>query len=155
WLRDAPRTAAERWMLAAGDTHGFVTLWSPGPQGTWAVLRARCFNVLSLAFSPDGTLLASAGRSLAQLWDVATGRRLVEFDAGDYTTALAFSLDGKRLASSNWHPYESPQSNRPRTRIFQVEPARGIRQLRGLPGEVVKTMFSRDGKRVAALSWDF
>src|SRR5262249_7010749 len=25
----------------------------------------------------------------------------------------------------------------------------------GLPGEVVKTVFSRDGKRIAALSWDW
>jgi WD40 repeat protein len=32
---------------------------------------------------------------------------------------------------------------------------RGIQHLHGLPGRVVRTVFSRDGKRVAALSWDW
>ena len=87
-------------MLAVGDANGLITLWSPSLEGAWQVLRGRSINVLSLAFSPDGTLLASAGRG-ARLWDVATGRGLLEFGSGDYTTALAFSPDGEWLASSN------------------------------------------------------
>ncbi len=152
WLRDAARTAADHWMLAAGDTDGFITLWNPGTQGAWAVLRARTSNVLSLAFSPDGTLLASAGRSYTgQLWDVATGRHLVEFITGDYATVLAFSPDGIRLVNSGFTPGLSP----PKTFVHQLEPGRGIRQLHGLPGAVGKGVFSRDGRWVAALSGDW
>jgi serine/threonine protein kinase/WD40 repeat protein len=154
WLRHAPRTGADRWMLAVGDANGLITLGSPGMEGARQVLRGRSINVLSLAFSPDGTLLASAGRG-AQVWDVATGRGLLEFGAGDYTTALAFSPDGERLAGSNYQPFERQESKRPKMRVFQLEPKRGIQQLHGLPGAVVKSVFSRDGRRVAAISWDW
>src|SRR5262249_36402505 len=74
--------------------------------------------------------------------------------AGPDTTALAFSPDGSRLASSNWIPSERP-NERPRTRLSRLEPGRGIRQLHGLPGQPVKAVFSRDGRRVAALSWEW
>ena len=57
-------------------------------------------------------------RSAGHLWDVATGRRLLEFDTGDYTTALAFNADGTRLASSHWYPFERVLALRPGTRIF-------------------------------------
>ncbi len=156
WLRETARTAADRWMLAAGDTDGSITLWSPGIQGTWGILRARSSNVLSLAFNPDGTLLATAGRAPGlQLWDVAAGRRMVELTTWDYVTVLAFSPDGLRLASSRFDPFTSPPSARAGTQVFQLQTARGIRQLHGLPGAVVKAVFSRDGLRVAALSWDW
>jgi serine/threonine protein kinase/WD40 repeat protein len=155
WLREAPRTAADRWMLAAGDVDGFITLFNPGMPGAGHILKGRSINILSLAFSPDGTLLASAGRIPGELWDVATGRRLIEFVSSDYATALAFSLDGSRLASSNWAPFVPSPDKSPRTRIFKLEPGRGIRQLHGLPGAIAKAVFSRDGRRVAALSWDW
>ena len=80
WYTEAPRTTAERWMIAVGGTDGLITLWNPASRGTWQLLRAPGVETLALAFSGDGTLLASAGRpSPGYLWDVATGRRLVDF----------------------------------------------------------------------------
>jgi serine/threonine protein kinase/WD40 repeat protein len=156
WVREAPRTPAERWMIAAGGVDGLITLWNPATRGTWQMLRAAGDETLALAFSPDGTLLASAGRPLdGFLWDVATGRRLVSFDTNDYTTALAFSSDGSHLASSWWYPFEREPSRRARACIFALDSARGIRHLRGMPGSIQKVAFSRDGKRVAALSQDW
>ncbi|MFI5455557.1 MAG: WD40 repeat domain-containing serine/threonine protein kinase [Isosphaerales bacterium] len=101
WYTEAPRTTAERWMIAVGGTDGLITLWNPASRGTWQLLRAPGLEILTLAFSEDGTLLASAGHSgPGCLWDVATGQRLVEFHTQHYTMALAFSPDGTRLASS-------------------------------------------------------
>ena len=149
WLREAPGTALGRWMLAVGDTTGLITLWNPGTNGTWQLLRGPGLDVLALAFSPDGTLLASAGRTLTnQIWDVATGQRLVEFSGGDYTTALAFSPDGNHFACSRWSP-DTDLELSPRTSILALGGTRGIRSFRGLPGSVVKVVFSRDGNRVA------
>jgi WD40 repeat protein len=55
------------------------------------------------ALSPDGTLLAARDEEAPdaiQLWDVETGRRLACLSApGEDVTALAFSADGKTLAS--------------------------------------------------------
>jgi WD40 repeat protein len=155
WLGEAPRTPVERWMIAAGGTDGLITLWNPATQGTWQLLRGAGDVTLALAFSPDGTLLASAGRPGGFLWDVATGRRLLTLVTYDYTTALAFNSDGTYLASSSWYPFEKVPSLRARTWIFALDSNRGIRHLRGLPGSLSKVAFSRDGKRVAALSQDW
>jgi WD40 repeat protein len=52
---------------------------------------------MSVAFSPDGRLLVSAGQSM-HLWDSATGERLQTFE-GKYHK-VAFSRDGEWLAGT-------------------------------------------------------
>jgi WD40 repeat protein len=79
-----------------------------------AVLRGHTAEVCALAFSPDGTTLASGSRSelgecSVRLWDVATGRttttltaKAKEREDGYTSGAVAFSPDGKILAAANW-----------------------------------------------------
>jgi WD40 repeat protein len=57
--------------------------------------------VRSLALSPDGKLLASAGRDgTLNLWDVASGKVLATTQEGVLGfQAVAFSTDGKSLAT--------------------------------------------------------
>ena len=61
----------------------------------WAV-------VLDVAFSPDGTRLAtgSAARG-ARVWDAASGQQLLEVRHDHQVTAVAFSPDGTRLATGS------------------------------------------------------
>lgn len=146
-LESRERGTSEVWLLAAGDSGGIVTIWDLRTQTLSAYCRGGHYHVYAVAFSPDGMTLASGGRGPIKLWDVATGRLLLDVPSGDYITGLDFAPDGMRLAvSSQGTTYPANVS------IWQLEFGRGIKTLRGLSGEVSKICFSADGRKFAALS---
>jgi WD40 repeat protein len=66
-----------------------------------AVLKGHAEAAWHLAFSPDGTLLASCGEPMVKVWDVATGKEVATFESPDddrWARAVAFAPDGKTLA---------------------------------------------------------
>jgi WD40 repeat protein len=91
---------------------------TPKPPATLAVVRSLTpvagplvghqGYVWSVAFSPDGKVLASAGSDNAIiLWDVSDPQRPVQLGAPlqghtNWVVSLAFSPDGATLASGSW-----------------------------------------------------
>jgi WD40 repeat protein len=67
------------------------------------VLRGHSDNVFAVAFHPDGTRLASAGRDRAVwLWDLARGEEVARLQGHtNLVFSLAFSPDGSTLASGS------------------------------------------------------
>ena len=145
-----------RWMIAAGGTDGLITLWNPATRGNLATAPRPGRRDSGLAFSPDGTFWPRQDEPRTML---CLGRR---HGATSGRVRHVRLHDGPGFQSRRHAPREQSLVSLQRRRracerhaIFALDPSRGIRHLRGLPGSVMKVVFSRDGKRVAALSWDW
>jgi WD40 repeat protein len=104
--------------------------------------------VTGVAFSPDGSLLATAsGDHTARLWDTRTGaavRTLTGHDEG--VTGVAFSPDGSLLATV---------SGDLTARLWQAASGTLLRTMRtGYVSYVTGVSFSPDGSLLATVGWD-
>jgi eukaryotic-like serine/threonine-protein kinase len=138
------------WILATADAGGKVATWDLGSQSPLAFYHGSLFDVYQVEFSPDGMTLASSGRGPSRLWDVATGKQLLEIDSADIAVTLSFSPDGKRLAVGTVLGFAPG-----RLAIWDLDFGRGIRTLRGLSAPVSHICISADGSTVGALAHDW
>src|SRR3954469_20254986 len=85
------------------STLALLLLCSPAVAQAPTELKGHTGLIYSLAFSPDGKLLATAGfDNTVKLWDFATGKevRTLSGHTGP-VYCVAFSRDGATLASSS------------------------------------------------------
>jgi len=148
--------------LAASYDTGSILLWD---VATGHVLHRLMHSPLNsrtastIAFSPDGKMLASGADNEVIFWDVATGKQVGQLLTGHQTTieSVAFSPDGHTLASIDdmsqvmlWDVNMNmmkPLLNQPLVNTDSVTDT-GVEFQTGLT-------FSPDGKMLAAGGYQF
>jgi WD40 repeat protein len=131
---------ATRWV--DGTKAGPICLFDTATGKELYCLRDHKHAVWSLAFSPDGTLLASASTTEPPiLWDVASGKRLRSLQGQQHNPSfLAFSPDGRTLASGDsWH----------KLRLWDVTTGNQIETFKSELLGYSSLAFSRDSKTLA------
>ena len=134
-------------IFASGSDDGTIRLWAAHTGEMLTILKGDAKfpeGIRALAFSPDGTTLASTNAEKIWLWDTST-KQLKEILKGHaaVVTSVVFSPDGKTIASASWDWT---------LRLWDAS-TRKLRKTFGEHSSLVNTVaFSPDGETIASAS---
>lgn len=114
------------------------------PSGCLRTFRVSGGGVGDVAFSPNGSILATGDYGDIKLWNVDSGQEVHTF-TGHTTliTGLAFSSDGTTLASGDDDGV---------VKLWDVTDGRLLRTIKGHTGGWASVAFSPDGHTLASVS---
>ncbi len=125
-------SAQARYAMVTAAASPEIATFTTGSAAVWSV-----------AVSPDGKTLATGdGGGTAELWNLATGRRIRTLAAGSAAVeSVAFSPDGKTLATGG---YDGT------VELWDLATGKQIRHLTIRPGIIDSVAFNPDGTTLAA-----
>ena len=139
-------------FATAGNSKGIVRLWDLHSGKPLHELDRHRHSVGCVAFSPDGTLLATGGGDrTVRLWDVKSGKEARKFEGHeDDLVAVTFTPDGKGLATANRKRFDS---NKEVICLWDLK-AESKKPLRMIVAPGVDGLeYSPDGKTLAWISY--
>jgi len=132
-------------LLVASADNKMIALWSLASYQNTVTLKERMNEVGAVAFSPDGTLLASGTMGQITLWDALSHAVLTVLTGHTSSIfSVVFSPDGTLLASG---------SADKRIRLTNVATYKTVNLPTERSGYVKSLAFSHDGKILASGEW--
>ena len=137
-------------LLAVYGIHGTPQVWNVEARREFPTFTTE--RASSMAFSPDGAVLALGHRNSITLWNVAMTDMqehsvIPDNHRGFSDTLIIFSPDGKTLLDPKW-------SGRSRIQLWDVDTGEDLGTLAGHTEPIETLVFSHDGKTLASGSED-
>jgi WD40 repeat protein/tRNA A-37 threonylcarbamoyl transferase component Bud32 len=146
--------SADGQRIVSGSFEGEVKVWDAATGALLHTLRGHKHAVHCVAFSPDGSWIASGSGDAAfnqevgeiRLWDVATGGERLHLEGHTRTVrTVAFSPDGRQFASGGYDK---------QVKLWDTATGREVMNFSGHTESVWSLAFSPDGARLASSGFD-
>jgi WD40 repeat protein/tRNA A-37 threonylcarbamoyl transferase component Bud32 len=139
--------AGDRVLTIEDYRSNAMRLWDSETGRLLCEMEGHANSITSLAFSADGTRLASGSRDQTiGLWDLGTGRRVATLRGHrGWVGAVAFKPDGTRLVSA---------SQDQTVRVWDANTGAEVVVLKGHTGEVFNVAYISGGSEIVSVSRD-
>lgn len=136
------------WIKAGAPAPKVVA--SSAPTASYAPKKAISPQIFSLAYSPDGKLIAAGGFREVRILDAATGRVNATLTGhADAVRSVAFSKDGAMLVAAGGLPAKQGE-----VKLWDVAKREATQTLKGHKDCIYSVAISPDGKTIATSSYD-